>query len=118
MYRVMSCNRFSWESCFLLPDGVYCRVESDTSRKYQKIGVLTNNRLGPLPLYGMRTQPSSSEWYYYTESSQDPPQTLPVYFKERNCQGSYRGCREFNEGDHVNVQGYPMDEFVVSLFKQ
>ena len=114
----MSCNRFSWENCFLLPDGVYCRVESNLSRSYKKLGVLTNSRLGPLPLYGVRTQPSSDEWYYYTESSQDPPQTLPVYFKDKNCQGTYRGCKEFSDGDQVQVQGYPGYNFTVSLFKQ
>ena len=114
----MSCQRITWDKCFFIPgEGVYCKVETESSQKYQKVGVLTNTRIGPLPLFGVRTQPSSAEWYYYTHSAQDPPQTLPIQFKNRNCQTSTRGCNEVRDGDEVAVQGYPGEVFNVSLFQ-
>lgn len=105
--------------CFVYRDELYCKVRNP-QRQYVRVGVLTNPRLGPLPLYGVRTDPHSAEWFYYTESSHDPPQTLPLIDKGgRSCrQKPYsRGCKELNDGDEVGVQGYPEEVFQVSLFQ-
>lgn len=99
------------DQCFSLGEDVYCKVGSRTP--YQRVGVLTHPRLGPLPLIGKRTQ---LKWYYFTESGN---QTLPIIDKKgRSCREVLygRGCEELNDGDTVGVQGYPGETFTVSLF--
>jgi hypothetical protein len=108
------------QDCFVYHGGLYCRVQ-EPSYTYVRVGVLLNDRLGPLPLYGRRTDPRSPDWFYYTESATDPPQTLPVFNKRgKSCrQTSFysRGCGEVDDGDEMTVQGYPNEVFRVSLFQ-
>lgn len=86
--------------------------------QYEQVGLLMNEHVRtPLPLFGVRTHPSSGEWYYFTHSMTDPPLRLPVIFKKRNCQTKLRGCSELVEGDLVEVQGYENKVFKATLFE-
>lgn len=107
--------------CITLDDGVYCKVPLAFYRKppsrYRKVGVLAHSTLGPIPLYGVRTDPRAGDWYYYTVTNDNLQQGLPIFSKKRSCQRGIRGCDELSDGDIVTVQGYPSAEFTVSLFE-
>lgn len=106
--------------CFTYRGGLYCRVSEPECPPAVRVGLLLNKTYGPLPLFGRRTDRHSAEWFYHTESSTDPPQTLPVIDKRgRSCRVRpySRGCIELNDGDEVSVQGYPDEIFKVSLFQ-
>lgn len=108
----MSCNT----RCFVMDDGMYCRVAS-TQPNFTRVGVLIHETHGPLPLYGRRRASRSDDWLYFTETTSETPQSLPVIFKKRNCYNqTYRACDELQTDDVVSVQGFPDKVFRVSLF--
>lgn len=102
--------------CFKIENvGTFCRVP-DTYNDYQRIGVLVNEKHGPLPLYGTRVDRRSSDWYYFTKTNNEHPQSLPIIRRGRNCQQYRQGCNELQDGERCHVQGYHDEIFVVSLF--
>ena len=88
--------------------------------QFQQVGVLiqedgTGNNQVKLPLFGQQLYPRSREWRYYTGS--DGYQSIKLSLKHdgRDSMDQY-GCREFYDGNTVDVDGYD-SKFKVTIYK-
>ena len=69
---------------------------------YQQMGVMVGPDGKPLPLYGRRTAPRSDKFNYYTRTDSYNPVSLPVTFKNKDCQDN-AGCNEISSGDSIRI---------------
>ena len=69
---------------------------------YQHMGVMIGPDGKPLPLYGRRTAPRSDKFNYYTRTDSYNPVTMPVTFKNKDCQDN-AGCNELSSGDSIRI---------------
>lgn len=71
---------------------------------YQQVGFikLDDNISSLMPLYGRQVYPGSSNWNYYTATSEYHPIKMSVENRSRDCTQQY-GCERFYSGDTVGI---------------
>ena len=73
-------------------------------RRFQQMGLLTNDDGSTLPLYGRESRTHRDRYHYYTTTPGEQIYSLPITYNDRDCTEDI-GCPEFYGNESVSVTG-------------